>query len=596
MVSPDAIPDNKIKETTARICEISPGQMQMMSNKKTTFKTNRTKEYRDTEVQSLNLSETEGGEPIGKEALEKIFREQAGAVEYLEELISTRQAAKHEVLNLLSEHYGVAAFEYHEMILPKPGIIRLLNPDQLMEKLFFPVSVRGNKASVVASNPQDPEVVEAARKMLNVSDVQFLVALPSDIRLMIENSRDVNHNFPPSAGRTPLARLRTWLADQRAMLAQYRTSLAKGRTGLAFIRTGLAFVSIALVLFRIFGVGLLNVLEVLMLASGIAMFVDGLIWYLPARKVKKTRVDYVPTEPTFGTTVLEFDYQNGKPSFKRTPPIKGAEELRMRWNRLTPVMRRRFLAIDRTDLAEERTILANYRTIMARARTGLAFTRTGIAFSGLGIALLRQFPSSAWRAFDLVLILMGIVITLEGFSWYIPGRKTSKVSAEAIKKTQKKVSIWDFMFRPFHKRLHLDDLPQTLTIKGSHALGIWGTTGLALERTLIADRRNVKSRLRTVMARSRTGMSFIRTGASFFSIGLGLQVYFGSANLLWTLHNSALILVGVFLIADGFYWHLPAEKTKKEFPYCFADMEIVFPDYAKPSPLWKKVVFSHEDL
>jgi uncharacterized membrane protein YidH (DUF202 family) len=567
-----------------------------MSNKKMTSEINRTERSRNLDIQLSNLSEEKGGECVGKQALKEILKKQSGAIEYLEKLILTRQVPKHEVLDLLSEHYDVPALEYDEMILAKPGTIRLLDLNQLMAKLWFPISVRGGKACVAASNPQDPAIAEAAKKMLNISDVQFLVALPSDIRLMIENNRDINPNFPPSAGRTPLARLRTWLADQRAMLAGYRTSLAKGRTGLAFIRTGLAFVSIALVLFRIFGVGILNVLEVLLLASGIAMFVDGFIWYLPARKVKKTRVDYVPTEPTFGTTVLEFDYQDGKPSFKRTPPIKGAEELRMHWNRLTPVTRRRFLAIDRTDLAEERTILANYRTIMARARTGLAFTRTGIAFSGLGIALLRQFPSSAWSVLDLVLILAGIGITLEGFNWYIPGRKTSKVSAEAIKKTQKKVSIWDFMFRPFHKRLHLDDLPHTLTIKGSHALGIWGTTGLALERTLIADRRNVKSRLRTVMARSRTGMSFIRTGASFFSIGLGLQVFFGSANLLWTLHNAALILVGVFLIADGFYWHLPAEKIKKEFPYCFADMEIVFPDYAKPSPLWKKVVFSHEDL
>jgi uncharacterized membrane protein YidH (DUF202 family) len=543
-----------------------------------------------------NLSEVKAEGFIGKEALGKILTEQSGAIEYLEELISTRQVPKHEVLDLLSEHYGVAASEYDEMILAKPDVIRLLDPDQLMESLWFPISIRGAKACVVASNPQDPAIAEATRKTLNVTDVQFLVALPSDIRLMIENSRDVNPHFPPSAGRTPLAKLRTWLADQRTLLAQYRTSLAKGRTGLAFIRTGLAFVSIALVLFRFFGVGILNVLEVLLLATGIAMIVDGLIWYLPARKVTKTRVDYDPTEPTFGTTVLEFHSQNGKRGFKRTQPIKGAEKLRNRWNRLTPVMRRRFLAIDRTDLAEERTILANYRTIMARARTSLAFTRTGIAFSGLGIALLRQFPSSAWSVFDLVLILAGIAITLEGFHWYIPGRQTNKESAEAIKKTFRRVSIWDFMFRPFHKRLHLDDLPPTLTIKGSHALGIWGTTGLALERTLIADRRNVKSRLRTIMARSRTGMSFIRTGASFFSIGLGLQVYFGSANFLWSLHNAALMLVGVILISDGFYWHLPAEKTKREFPYCFADMEIMFPDYAKPSPLWKKVVFSHEDL
>ena len=555
-----------------------------------------TEQSRVADGRSTNLSEVKDGGCIDKETLSKILREQTGAIEYFEELILTRQVLKHEVLDVLSEHYGVAATEYDELILPKPDVIRLLDPDQLMESLWFPISVKGAKAWVVASNPQNPVIVKATRKMLKVANVQFLVALPSDIRLMIENSRDVNPHFPASAGRTPLARLRTWLADQRTLLAQYRTSLAKGRTGLAFIRTGLAFVSIALVLFRFFGLGILNVLEVLLLATGIVMSIDGLVWYLPARKVTKTRVDYVPTEPTFGTTVLKFDFQNGKPSFKRTQPIDGAEKLRYRWNRLTPVMKRRFLAIDRTDLAEERTILANYRTIMACARTSLAFTRTGIAFSGLGIALLRQFPSSAWSVFDLGLILVGIGITLEGFHWYIPGRQASKESAEVIKKTFKRVSIWDFMFRPFHKRLHPDDLPPTLTIKGSHALGIWGTTGLALERTLIADRRNVKSRLRTVMARSRTGMSFIRTGASFFSIGLGLQVYFGSANFLWLLHNAALMLVGVILIADGFYWHLPAEKTKREFPYCFADMEIMFPDYAKPSPLWKKVVFGNEDL
>ncbi len=187
-------------------------------------------------------------------------------------------------------------------------------------------------------------------------------------------------------------------------------------------------------------------------------------------------------------------------------------------------------------------------------------------------------------------------MTLEGFHWYLPGRRTSKESAETIKSIYAKTSIWDFMFRPFHKRLHPDDLPPTLTIKSSYASGIWGTTGLALDRTLLAERRNVKSRLRTIMARSRTGMSFIRTGASFFSVGMGLQIYFGYANTLWSLHNGALMLVGLFLIIDGFYWHLPAEKTRKQFPYCYSDMEIMFPDYATPSPLWKKVVFGHDDL
>ena len=308
---------------------------EMMRNKTMNVKISGAQGSRDQDAQNLNAPEIKDGGRIGKEALDRILKDQIGAVEYLDTLILNRQASKHEVLNLLSDHYGVAPLEYDEMIQAEPDIIRLLELDQLMEKLWYPISVRGKKAFVAASDPRNPEVAEAARKMLNVSEIQFLVSLPSDIRLMIENSWDVNHNFPPSAGRTPLARLRTWLADQRTMLAQYRTSLAKGRTGLAFIRTGLAFVSIALVLFRVFGLGILNVLEALMLVVGIVMFVDGLIWYLPARKVKKTRVDYIPTEPTFGTTVLEFDHQDGKPTFKRTPPIESAEALRRRWNCLS---------------------------------------------------------------------------------------------------------------------------------------------------------------------------------------------------------------------------------------------------------------------
>ncbi|MDR3629186.1 MAG: hypothetical protein P4L42_02490 [Desulfocapsaceae bacterium] len=554
--------------------------------------------------------------------LEQILAEPADAVERLDQLVVSGQAPKHIVLRLLSEHFGIAPIEYDEMILLAAKTVLRLDLGHLLAAGWFPIAETPAGACIATSVPGDPRVAEAAREVLHARSLHFRVALPSDIRRFIENHRDVNPGFPASAGRTALARLRTWMAEQRTLLAGYRTSLAKGRTGLAFIRTGLAFISIALVLLRIFGIGILNVPELVLLGIGAAMTVDGLRWYLPIRKIvfpdvtaeatfetlavdglkrtpltvdtDKGRFDYASSESTFGTTILEFDPASGGQAFRRTPPVDGAEDLRMHWNRLTPVMRRRFLAIDRTDLAEERTVLAHYRTVMARARTGLAFTRTGIAFSGLGIALLRQFPASAWTVFDLILIMMGIAMTLEGIHWYLPGRRTTRKSAEAVRKTFSKMSIWDFIFRPFHKCLHPDDLPPTLTIKGSYAPGIWGTTGLALERTLIAERRNVKSRLRTVMARSRTGMSFIRTGTSFFSVGLGLQVYFGSAILLWTLHNAALMILGLFLIADGFFWHLPAEKTKKEFPYCFADMEIMFPDYAKPLSFWKKVIFSHE--
>jgi uncharacterized membrane protein YidH (DUF202 family) len=276
----------------------------------------------------------------------------------------------------------------------------------------------------------------------------------------------------------------------------------------------------------------------------------------------------------------------------RSEPVKGAEQLRTRWNRLSPVMRRRFFAIDRTDLAEERTFLAVYRTKMARARTGLAFTRTGISFVGLGTLLIRQFPLGPWSIFYGALILAGFAMFLEGAGWYFPGRRAGRESLMTIRQIEESTSIWDFMFRAFSR---VDDLPPRLSIKGTHAPGIWGTTGLALERTLLAERRNVKSRLRTAMARSRTGLSFIRTGTSIFSVGLGLLVYFGWGGILWTIFDFVAMAAGLFLVADGLYWYISAERTRKELPYTSEDLEIRMPDFGKPTMSWKKVIFSYED-
>jgi hypothetical protein len=68
-------------------------------------------------------------------------------------------------------------------------------------------------------------------------------------------------------------------------------------------------------------------------------------------------------------------------------------------------------------------------------------------------------------------------------------------------------------------------------------------------------------------------------------------VYFGATNLLFAVFNIILVLAGLALIVDGYYWHIPAERMKKEFPYCFSNMEIAFPVYARPLSHWKKVVF-----
>jgi uncharacterized membrane protein YidH (DUF202 family) len=339
----------------------------------------------------------------------------------------------------------------------------------------------------------------------------------------------------------------------------------------------------------VFGIGYAIVPEALLIGVGLLMTIDGLLC-LPPRKLAKKSLALPATESTFGTTVLETASSGDHPSVRRTRQVEGAGLLRSRWKSLSPVMRRRFLAIDRTDMAEERTILANYRTIMSRARTGLAFTRTGIASVGLGIALLRQFAFGPWAIFDSALILAGTALTFEGFYWYFSGRQAGTKSLEDMEQITERKSIWDFMFPPINKRTSPGDLPATLFIQG--APGIWGTTGLALERTLIAERRNVKSRLRTFMARSRTGLALVRTGISIFSVGAGLLFYFGLSNLFWTVFNLILMAIGAVAIVDGFYWHFPAERVRIQFPYCFSDMEIALPDYGRPSSSWKKAVFS----
>ena len=529
---------------------------------------------------------------ISEPDLEKILRVSDGAARRIEESILSLGVPKHEILLCLSEYYRLPFVEFKENLPAAGAVLERLDLEELKRDLWFPLSVGMEEARIAACSPYDPELLEKIKETLGALSIRFIVALPSDLTRMIEHVQDINPGFPPCAGRTPLARIRTRLASDRTVLAWYRTSMAKGRTGLALMRTGISFIAISLTLLKIFGFGYLSIIQAPLLLAGIIMAADGLSWYLPTRKLEPSETRYLPTKSTFGTTIVELKSTEEGPMLTRSQPIEGAEQLRTRWNRLSPVMRRRFFANDRTDLAEERTFLAAYRVRMARARTGLAFTRTGNSFAGLGILLIRQFPLGLWTIFYAGLILTGLVMFLEGARWYFPGRRAGVESSRTIRQIEESTSIWDFMFRAFSR---IDDMPPKLMVKGTHAPGIWGTTGLALERTLLAERRNVKSRLRTTLARSRTGLSFIRTGTSIFSVGLGLLVYFGWGNILWTLFDFLLMLAGLILIIDGLHWHLSAERTKRQLPYCFEDLEIRMPDYGKPTAFWKKVIFSYDD-
>jgi uncharacterized membrane protein YidH (DUF202 family) len=113
---------------------------------------------------------------------------------------------------------------------------------------------------------------------------------------------------------------------------------------------------------------------------------------------------------------------------------------------------------------------------------------------------------------------------------------------------------------------------------------------------MLAERRNVMARLRTVMARARTGFAFIRMGLSLFLIGAAFLLFFDDAGGLgWSVFSYAMMAGGLFLVADGFAWSVPAEWMRRQFPYCYGDMEIPLPDYGVPSRFWKKVVFSNGD-
>ncbi|HTZ18763.1 MAG TPA: DUF202 domain-containing protein [Dissulfurispiraceae bacterium] len=525
-----------------------------------------------------------------------ITNESSAAGKYPEEIFLSKGIPKHEILFCLTEYYGYPFLEYDEDIMVSSKIVRMLDLQTQKKLLWLPLYFDNNQAEVVAYNP-DESTAAGIKETLNVKSINFLVALPSDIIRLIENNLDLNPGFDVAAARTPLAKVRTFLSERRSVLACYRTSLAKGRTGLAFIRTGISFITISIVLFRIFGIGYSTIVEAALLIAGILISGDGLLWYLPARQTGKKVPDCSTTQPTENSTVLTMSNPGNNPCFARTKPVEGADEDRADWSNLSPVKRRRFLACDRTDMAEERTTLACHRTLMARGRNGLAFTRTGVAFGGLGIVLLRQFPAGGWTVFDIALILTGILMALEGFYWYLPGRRSGIKCAESVMEAEKKISIWDVVFPPVHKRTNFTDLHAHMPpVRQSHSRGIWATTGLALERTMLADRRNVMARLRTTMARSRTGLAIIRTGMSLAAVGIALLAYYGPAVIPWTVFYCILIAAGTLLIADGIYWYAPAEKVRRQFPYCLGEMEILIPDYGKPVYTWEKVIFDDDDL
>ncbi|MCL2790247.1 MAG: hypothetical protein FWD79_06340 [Desulfobulbus sp.] len=479
---------------------------------------------------------------------------------------------------------------FDEELAPSEALATSLDFARLTVLRWLPLRVDNGRAWVITPRDDHGSVADEARVRLGVQDVDVSRTTDATLTRFIEHAQDLNPGFPIESSRTILARTRTYLADRRSQLASYRTLLAKGRTGLAMLRTGLALVTVSLVLMKIFGImGLALIPEGLLMVCGTVMAVDGLTWYIPARHL--TRGALRPPAPSGEAFTIPFaTLENGRVVIRRSPPVAGAQELAQDHDRLSPVMRRRFLALERTELALERTRLAFFRTIMAKSRTGMALVRTGIALAGVGMVFQQRIHNGSADILGIGLITVGIVLIAEGLGWYLSGRKSRQLSQSESEKAGEKSAGWDILFPPAASEEAEEHYRCAPVIMAGSSPGIWGTTGLALERTLLAERRNVMARFRTSHARSRTGMAYLRTAANFVAVGLGLLLTGPARGMGWTSLVYAIVAVGLLLFADGLYWIIPARRERWQLPFCESQMEISVPDYLKPAGEWQTFI------
>jgi len=480
---------------------------------------------------------------------------------------------------------------FDEALAPPEPLAASLDLERLKGLRWLPLSFENDCAWIATSREDPQEAAREAGEMLKAGRVVVSRANDATITRFIEHAQDVNPGFPAEAGRTILARTRTFLASRRSQLASYRTILAKGRTGLAMLRTGLSLITVAMVVLKVFGLGLAVIPEAVLMICGTAMAVDGLLWYHPIRRLAR-RQPRAPIAPELGgnITVPIAKLDDGRIVIWRTPPIPNAVQLANDCDRLSPVMRRRFLALERTEMALERTRQAFFRTIMAKSRTGMALVRTGIALAGVGIVFLRGLPGESADVMGIGLVAVGTILILEGMTWYFTGRKSGRLSQDEAARAGDKSSAWSMLLPPHSPGATGRRYRCVPMVMPGCSPGIWGTTGLALERTLLAERRNVMSRFRTNHARSRTGLAFIRTAANFVAVGLGLLLTGPAGGPGWTVLECSIISVGLLLLADGFYWIIPASRERWQLPFCDCEMEISVPDYTMPTEQWRTFI------
>jgi uncharacterized membrane protein YidH (DUF202 family) len=345
-------------------------------------------------------------------------------------LISERCVPKHILLQALSDYYHCPFIEYDERMPIPPELLLNLDGEKLSISQWFPVIKDGDTVVIATNNPSDSSVHDEVKTFIKAERYEFWVALGEDIQWFIQDFLHAKPGFLIGTERTGLAFWRNTMAQWRTRLACYRTDLAMGRTYLAFLRWGLGLIAISDALIRAHR-SLHPFYLYAIMAGGLLLGLFGFSGYLRIRRIRIKPVgEQTLVEVTAATVCFLENYHFVQDSgmyipAKQTMLARLGDFLADHCTILYPQpssRERTHLARERNVLAAQRTVAGCYRTIYARARTGLAFIRTGVSFVGLGLGLMHYFGFSILTVLDSILILAGVLMTIDGWLWYRPVR------------------------------------------------------------------------------------------------------------------------------------------------------------------------------
>jgi uncharacterized membrane protein YidH (DUF202 family) len=356
----------------------------------------------------------------------------ARGIELEKLLLREHGIPRRTLLEALSQYYHCPFVEYDERIPIPPELLAGLNSDRLFMSQWCPVMRAGNTVIIAANNPEDPAVRSEVREFVKSTDYEFRVALADDIQWFIQDFLHARPGYIIGTERTGLAFWRNTMAQWRTRLACYRNDLAMGRTGLGFLRWGLGIIAIADTFIRANRLSAASFLFWFAMAAGLSTAIYGLSVYLKVRRSRmKPPGHHTLVEVTSVTLQFLENYHfiegtGIKSARKRTMLGRLGDFLANHCTILYPApasRERTHLARERNVLAGQRTVAACYRTLYARARTGLAFIRSGISFLSFGFGLMHYFGLGILSIMDSLLILAGLLMTVDGALWYLPVRK-----------------------------------------------------------------------------------------------------------------------------------------------------------------------------